>query len=225
MRSTPRSREAPAVESPAAKALADREVTDKLLSVYAVERQDDANALTVAFAITTTGLTYVIAATAYFSDKCDAARCVGIPQWLALTAPSVAVAFVGFLVLNVAASRMRSLHIQRLENEIRLPLQSGHVEPSFHTDAGLVFRPEAPLEPPRIRVVFAIIGVSSYIIIMLALIGFTWVILATASGPWTIWKYIAASGYGVVEFAQILGFAWPLVHPRFAGRAVPSLPH
>jgi hypothetical protein len=52
-----------------------------------------------------------------------------------------AIAFVGFLVLNVAASRMRSVHIPRLESVIAIELPGGAKEPWFHTDAGLVYRP------------------------------------------------------------------------------------
>jgi hypothetical protein len=204
----------------------DSEERNQLLAAYAVERQDDSTALTVAFAIAATGLTYVLAATAYFSEHCDRSRCRGIPTWLPLAAPSIAVAFMGFLVLNVAASRMRSIHIQRLENAIRLQLPCGQFEPSFHTDAGLVYRPDNPLERPRIRMVFAAITSVSYATLLLTLIGFTWVILISTSGPWTLPKYWAAAVYGVLEVVQILGFVWPLFHERFVyKRPQPALPH
>jgi hypothetical protein len=193
----------------------DSEQRSHLLAAYAIERQDDASALTVAFAISTTGLTYVIAATAYFSDHCNRSGCKNIPTWLPLAAPSIAVAFVGFLILNVTATRMRSVHIQRLENAIRLLLPDGGVEPSFHTGAGLVFRPDHPLEKPRIRIFFAVITGSSYSFVIVALMGFTWVILATASGPWTLPKYLVATAYGMIEGVQVVGFVWSLNHDRF----------
>jgi hypothetical protein len=197
------------------------------LAAYTIERQDDSSALTVAFAITTTGLTYVIAAAAYFRDNCTSDRCTKIPTWLPLVAPAIAVAFVGFLVLNVAATRMRSLHIQRLEHTIKIKLPSGFYEPSFHTDAGLVYRPDKPLEKPRIRLVFAVITMASYGIIMLALIAFTWYILFAASGKWSTPKYLVAGVYGIVELLEIVGFAWPLFHPRFVYRRPDrdDLPH
>jgi hypothetical protein len=198
-----------------------------LLAIYAVERQDDSTALTVAFAITTTGLTYVIAATAFFADHCRNSTCDGkIPTWLPLVAPAIAVAFVGFLILNVAATRMRSVHIQRLENAIRISVSSDEIEPSFHTDAGLVYRPDKPFEKPGIRAVFAVVTIVSYVVIMLTLMGFTWFIFFFASGPWTIPKYVAAVGYGVFELVQIVGFAWPLRHERFVyERPENALPH
>ena len=197
-----------------------------LVAIYAVERQDDSNALTVAFAITTTGLTYVIAATAYFRDHCNGSGCHGIPTWLPLLAPAVAASFVGFLVLNVAATRMRSIHIQRLEKAISIPVPDGGSEPSFHTDAGLVLRPDKPHESPRIRLVFAAITMVSYTIIMLTLIGFTWYIFFAASGPWNITKILVAIGYGAYELLQVVAFGWPIIHDRFKyHRPFIDLPH
>ncbi|MBO0881848.1 MAG: hypothetical protein J2P17_16210, partial [Mycobacterium sp.] len=194
--------------------------------LYAVERQDDSNALTTAFAITTTGLTYVIAATAYLRDHCDGHGCKGVPSWLPLVAPAVAAAFVGFLVLNVAATRMRSVHIQRLEKAIAIPVQGRWTEPSFHTDAGLVYRPEKLFESPMIRPIFALISVASYGVIMLTLVGFTWYVLFAASGPWTVPKCVVACAYGAYETLQVAAFAWPLFHPRFTYRRPPiDLPH
>jgi hypothetical protein len=197
-----------------------------LLTAYAIERQDDSSALTVAFAISTTGLTYVIAATAFFGDRCNTSGCENLPTWLPLAAPSIAVAFVGFLLLNVTATRMRSVHIQRIEDAIRIPLPTGESEPSFHTDAGLVFRPDRPFEKPRIRLFFAVITTTSYAFIIVALIGFTWVILTAASGPWTVSKYVVAVGYGSIEVAQLVGFVWSLKHERFVYKGSnDQLPH
>jgi len=197
-----------------------------LLSAYAIERQDDSSALTVAFAIATTGLTYVIAATAFFGDRCSTSGCKGIPTWLPLVAPAIAVSFVGFLLLNVTATRMRSVHIQRLEHAIKIPLGDGSFEPTFHTDAGLVFRPDRPFERPPIRMFFAVMTFTSYLFVIVALMGFTWVILATASGPWTIGKYVVAGLYGLVEMAQVIGFVWSLNHDRFVYKVRPNpLPH
>jgi hypothetical protein len=153
--------------------------------------------LTVAFAITTTALTYVIAALAYFAGQCGPSHCQrSTPVWLPLAAPAIAITFVGFLVLNVAASRMRSVHLQRLENQIRIPVTQGWVAPSFHTDAGLVYRPDRLMEAPPIRLVFGAITFICYPIIIIALMGFTWVILIHMSGPWTGWKTLVAALYG-----------------------------
>jgi hypothetical protein len=194
----------------------DAPTRSELLAAYAIERQDDSTALAVAFAITTTCLTYVIAATAFFTDHCQSLKCDGkIPAWLPLVAPAVAISFVGFLVLNVAASRMRSVHLQRLEAMILLPVRDGRFEPSFHSDAGLIYRPDRPLAAPRIRLVFATITVASYVVIMSGLMGFTWYIFFFASGPWTVTKYAVGAIYGLLEIVEVIGFAWPLTHRRF----------
>jgi hypothetical protein len=187
---------------------------DHLLAVYGVERQDDASALTAAFAMATTGLTYVIAATAFLTEDCDRRGCETIPLWFPLAAPALAIAFMGFLILNVAASRMRSIHLQRLEGMIRIPVAGG-VEPSFHSDAGLVYRPDNLRRKPRIRLYFALISWTSYGFVVLTLVGFTAVILVAASGPWTPVKMIVAVAYGLIIFGQIAGFAWSLNHSRF----------
>jgi hypothetical protein len=192
------------------------EQRDDLLAVYAVERQDDSNALTVAFAITTTALTYVIAATAYFAAHCGRASCdEKTPVWLPLAAPSIAITFVGFLVLNVAASRMRSVHLQRIENHIRIPLPRGYYAPSFHSDAGLIYRPDHPGDKPRIRWIFAGIAWICYPLIIAALMGFTWVILIYMSGSWTVGKTVVSIVYGIFELIEALGFLVPLLHQRF----------
>jgi hypothetical protein len=189
------------------------EEVDHLFSVYAVERQDDQNAIVVAFAIATTGLTYVIAAVAYLNERCDHSGCTNLPVWVQLFAPAVAVVFVGFLVLNVAATRMRSIHLQRLEAALKIALPTGKEAPQFHTDAGIVWRPDRLLDKPHVRVLFAVITFVAYGIVNLVMIGFTWV--ALAPGPWMRLKIVFAIAYGVIEFVEILGFAAPLGHPRF----------
>ncbi len=189
------------------------EQTDHLFSVYAVERQDDQNALVVAFAIATTGLTYVIAATAYLNQRCGRSGCPGLPIWVQLFAPAITVVLVGFLVLNVASTRMRSVHLQRLEAALKIPLPAGKEAPQFHTDAGIVWRPDHLLDEPHVRMVFAAITFVSYGIVNLVMIGFTWA--ALVPGPWTRLKIVFASAYGVIEFIEALGFAAPLGHERF----------
>jgi hypothetical protein len=189
-----------------------------LLAVYAAERADDACATTVAFAIATAGVTYVIAASAFLPSQCGPGHCkAGFPSWLAMTAPLIAITFVGFLVLNVAATRMRSVHLQRIEDELRIPFSSAtsEVAGSFHSDAGLVYRPENLRERPRIRLVFAAITFVSYGTIIIVLYAFTAFVLVRVSGPWTWLKTIFAVLYGVVEILLALGFILPLSHPRF----------
>jgi hypothetical protein len=74
--------------------------------------------------------------------------------------------------------------------------------------------------------VFAFITAISYAVIMVALLGFTWAILLYASGPWTPTKYGVAGGYAFVELVEMIGFGWPLVHPRFVyQRPARGLPH
>jgi hypothetical protein len=121
---------------------------------------------------------------------------------------------------------MRSVHLQRLEDAIRLPMPDGGFEPSFHTDAGLVYRPDHLLEKPRIRIFFALITDSSYALIIVVLMGFTWVILANASGPWNLAKYLVAVAYGAIETVQVVGFVWSLGHDRFLYKHTSAaLPH
>jgi hypothetical protein len=167
----------------------------------------------VAFAIATAGLTYVIAAVAYFAENCKDVDCAGVPEWIRFSAPAVTVVLVGFLVLNVAATRIRSIHLQRLEAALKIPLPDGHTTPQFHTDAGIVYRPDNIMQKPRVRIIFALITFISYGIVNLIMIGFTVAVLAI--GPLTRIKIIVASIYGVIESIEVLGFVVPLLHSRF----------
>jgi len=81
-----------------------KEQIDHLFEVYATERQDDMNALVVAFAIATAGLTYVIAAVAYLAENCKDVDCAGVPEWIRFSAPAVTVVLVGFLCPTVTQS-------------------------------------------------------------------------------------------------------------------------
>jgi hypothetical protein len=107
------------------------------------------------------------------------------------------------------------VHLQRLENQIRLPLSRGYSAPSFHTDAGLIYRPERLTDKPRIRWIFAAITFICYPIIMIALMGFTWVIMLRMSGHWTGAKTVVALVYALLEMVEALGFLAPLLHQRF----------
>ena len=189
------------------------EEIDHLFSVYATERQDDMNALVVAFAIATAGLTYVIAAVAYLNERCTRQGCGMLPEWVQLLAPAITIVLVGFLVLNVAATRMRSVHLQRLEAALKIPLPSGHAAPQFHTDAGIVYRPDKLMDEPRVRIIFAVITFISYGTVNLIMIGFTIVVLAM--GPWSGLKTCFAIIYAVIEGIEVLGFIAPLIHHRF----------
>jgi hypothetical protein len=186
---------------------------DHLFEVYSAERQDDMNALVVAFAIATAGLTYIIAAVAYLADRCNHLGCGDLPELIQLSAPAVTVVLVGFLVLNVAATRIRSVHLHRLEATLKIPLPSGHAAPQFHTDAGIVYRPDNFMQQPHVRMIFALITFISYGIVNLIMVGFTVAVLAI--GPWTGLKIAVAAAYGLMEGIEVLGFLVPLVHPRF----------
>jgi hypothetical protein len=59
--------------------------------------------------------------------------------------------------LNVAATRIRSIHLQCLEAALKIPLPDGHTIPQFHTDAGIVYRPDNIVQKPRVRIIFALI--------------------------------------------------------------------
>lgn len=203
----------------------------RLLSVYQTERQDDQVALQVAFAITVGALTYVLVAGAYLIDHCTKGACdAGPPAFLRYCTPTVAIAFIGFLILNVGATRMRSVHLQRLEAllAINLPAPPDHPagmpvprpynSPHLHTDYGLVYRPD--FKPSRnlagkqrIRRVYATISIVSYGVILVALVAFT--MLALWSGPWDGLKITFAVIYGLVELVFLTGMLGTLTHSAF----------
>jgi hypothetical protein len=127
------------------------------LAIYAVERSDDATAATVAFAIATAGVTYVIAASAYLAGQCGSAHCrAGFPPWISMMAPTVAITFVGFLVLNVAGTRMRSVHLQRIDRQQRaevppsLEATDSYIRDVIHVSS--LFSPETHSSPRAGRV-------------------------------------------------------------------------
>jgi hypothetical protein len=189
------------------------EETDHLFSVYEAERQDDQNGLVIAFAIATAGITYVVLATAYIRDHYHS----NLPSWIQFLAPAIPVALFGFLVLNVAATRMRSVHLQRIEAALSIRLPDGSEEPSFHTDSGIVFRPDDFRKAPHVRIIFALVSGLSYGIMALTLTGFTWI--ALLPGPWHVGKILAAAIYGVTEIVEVAGLAAPMFHPRFRTQA------
>src|SRR5437667_6337593 len=81
-----------------------------LYSVYAAERQDDQNALVIAFAIATAGITYVTLGVAYINDHCSGKSCSlksGHPDLILLVAPVIPLALAAFMALNLAATRLR----------------------------------------------------------------------------------------------------------------------
>jgi len=189
------------------------EETDHLFSVYEAERQDDQNALVTAFAIATAGITYVVIGTAYIQDHYHS----NLPSRIQFLAPAIPVALFGFLVLNVAATRMRSVHLQRIEAALWIYLPDGNKEPSFHADSGIVFRPDHLFKVPHVRIIFGLVTVLSYGIIGLTLTGFTWI--ALLPGPWQGGKILTAAIYGVAESVEVAGMAAPMFHPIFRTHA------
>src|SRR5699024_9373053 len=114
----------------------------ELLSVYLAEREDDQSSLAVAFAIIAGGLTYVLAATSYLSAKCGQSGCGTLPTALSWLSPLIAQAFVGFLILNAAATRLRSVHLHRPEKMLRTSASGDMYLRSYHPESGIVFRPD-----------------------------------------------------------------------------------
>lgn len=193
-----------------------KEDRDYLFSVYASERQDDQNALVIAFAIATAGITYVTLGIAYINDHCGSKGCAlkgGHPDLMLTIAPVIPLALAAFMALNLAATRLRSVHLQRLEHALQIPLFDGHgspTVPSFHTDAGLVYRPLDRLDKPYgARALFAAVTIMAYVPILATLLGFTWfAILHIASSSvrtGAIWVYGLAEGIEVMALLRSLG--------------------
>ncbi len=194
---------------------------EQLLAVYATERQDDQSALAIAFVIATAGITYVTIGAAYLNDHCGSKGCTGgVPGWTPILAPLIPMALFGFLALNLAATRMRSVHLQRLEFALRIPLVKDEELPtapwfpSFHTDAGLVYRAMDSWSKPRFtRLLFMAVTLITYPVIYFALLGFTFVALrdAAASGLKTFFIYF----YIIIAVIEGLAILMCLVGERF----------
>jgi hypothetical protein len=144
-----------------------------LFSVYAAERQDNQNALVIAFAIAAAGITYVTLGVAYINDHCSGKSCSfkgGKPDLILLIAPVIPLALASFMALNLAATRLRSVHLQRLEHALQVSLSEVHsspAEPSFHTDAGLIYRPMDRLgKPYGARTLFTAVTLLAYVPIL-----------------------------------------------------------
>ncbi len=192
------------------------------MQVYSAERQDDQNALVIAFAIATTGITYVTLGVAYINDHCNSNGCNQHGQHLSnlvlVTAPAIPLALAAFLALNLAATRIRSVHLQRLERALQVPLShrgDSAAEPSYHTDVGLVYRPmDRPFDKPHgARILFFLVTLMAYLPILAALLGFTWVALIHVSG--SVARYASWSIYGVAEFVEVMALVRSLVGSRF----------
>ena len=188
--------------------------TAPLLSIYAIERQSDENAFSVAFAITTAGLTYVLAVTAYMSDRCTVRGCGTLSPNIQVFVPAITYAFTSALMINLATSRLRSAHLLRLEELIQRRLPSALVGfDLYHTDARVMYRRgtrghRAP------RMVFPIVNNVSYAVIFVTLFGFSAFVLAF--GPFDLRKIVASVLYGVLLVFQVAAYALSNWHPMFA---------
>jgi hypothetical protein len=198
-----------------------QEDRDYLLSVYTAERQDDQNALAIAFVIATAGITYVTLGAAYIYDHCDSKGCNlhgHLSNAILLTAPAIPLALAAFLTLNLAATRLRSVHLQRLEYKLQMlsACDDSPAEPSFHTDAGLVYRSmDRPRDKPYgARILFAFVTFMAYVPILVALLGFTWITLVHLSGSGV--KYAAWSIYGLAELVVLMALFRSLGGSRFS---------
>ncbi len=191
---------------------------EQLVAVYAAERQDDQNSLTIAFAIATAGITYVTIGAAYLNDHCGGKGCIGgIPGWTPVLAPLIPMALFGFLTLNLAATRMRSVHLQHLEHLLQIPLIKGQeppTEPSFHTDAGLVYRAMDNMEKPWFtRILFIGVTFITYPIVYGTLLGFTFIALRDAQA--STLKTIAIYVYAAITVIEGLAILMCLIGERF----------
>ena len=191
---------------------------DQLLAVYATERQDDQSSLAIAFVIATAGITYVTIGAAYLNDHCGSNGCNGgVPGWTPILAPLIPMALFGFLTINLAVTRMRSVHLQRLEFALQIPLTKGQelrTAPSFHTDAGLVYRPMDNMDRPRFtRILFIAVTFITYPIVYGALLGFTFVALHDAA-PSTL-KNIFVGIYIAIAVIEGLAILMSLTGERF----------
>jgi hypothetical protein len=150
----------------------------------------------------------------HINDPCSGKSCSlksGHPDLILLVAPVIPLALAAFMALNLAATRLRSVHLQRLEYALQVSLSEVHsspTEPSFHTDAGLVFRPMDRLDKPYgARTLFAAVTFLAYVPILAALLGFTWfsVFHIASSGIRTgaIWGYGIAEGVGSWHFSAL----------------------
>jgi hypothetical protein len=197
----------------------------ELLSVYAAERQDDHSALLLGFTMATAAFTYMIAAIVYvynlyYNNHCGSPHstsdlCGKFP-FIQFAAPAIPVAVVGYLALNTAAARMRSVHLQHLEAALKKPLPNDKqfFVPQFHTDAGLVWRPDSPWRKnPGAHGVFTFISLVVYGLINGGVLLFTWVVLAV--GKPTGQKMLVRILYGLIEGIEMLGFLLPLWLERF----------
>jgi hypothetical protein len=192
---------------------------ESLLHVYAIERQDDTNALVLAFTAVTAAFTYMIAAAVYVYGHCTASQCD--PRWSHLLAPLVPICILGFLTLSTAATRMRSVHIQRLEADIASLAQAdgqqnskvpGLKAPLFHTDAGIVWRPDSGAKPGWIRLIFTLVTGVVYGIVYLGAVAFTVFMIRRGPGDW---RLLAIICYAIVAVIVGLGLFVPLVNKRF----------
>ncbi|MGH3220682.1 MAG: hypothetical protein ACRDPY_18620 [Streptosporangiaceae bacterium] len=195
----------------------ERQDPQDLLKVYAIERQDDSTGLVLAFTMATAAFTYMIAAFVFVDGNHTT-----IAEFL--LAPLVPTAVACFMTLNTDATLIRSVHLQRLEADLRHSVPCA----TFHTDSGLVWR-AAKVDfkdlrklwrPPRISLAFTVLIFVAYGIIYLAVTGFTAYMIYRA--PWSNWTIVAAVAYGLVDVVLAFAVLVPLGHPRFQYTPLPE---
>lgn len=192
----------------------------RLMATYQIDRQDDQVALQVAFAIVAAALTYILVVAAYLLDHCGkSGKCdAEAPAVLRYLSPAVTVAFVGFLVLNVSATRMRSVALQHLEKvlALKLSVSMDKMAPHLHTDYGLVYRPDYKKQGIKgewVKHIYAAVTMIAYGAIYVILFGFTW--LALYWGPRNCLKTTVIIGYAVIEAVLLAGLVVSLFNPLF----------
>jgi hypothetical protein len=184
---------------------------DKVLAVYAIEREANHAGYAQGLVIIGFGITYIAVVTAYLADHIDGGIYTGVPAFVQALAPCITLSLLSAFVVNQARISLRTFRIRTMEValEVELDSTSPHVkEPSFHRRAHFIVA--ARSAPPVLRI-FAVLYYSIHVSILIVSLAFS--AFCLAPGSWTMWKIVTAALYGtwfmIVAASLLLCFRHP----------------
>lgn len=191
----------------------DAEKRQRLLTVYATERQDNQTSLVVAFTIVAAALTYLTVAFSFLSSHCFASGCKeAVRPWMQLAAPAPLVALTGYFVLNTAGTIRRSQLILDLEDELREPVGSkGRKAPRTQRSAALVYG--LKVRHPYAWM-YSICTLATYGTVVGGVGAFTCFALWPAQWTWN--KWLVSALYAVAFLCECGGLLIAVLYRGFA---------
>ena len=191
--------------------MVDRE--EKLLAVYAIEREANQGSYAQGLVLIGFGITYIAVVTAYLGDHIGDGTYADVPGIVRAFAPCVAISLLSAFVINHARISLRTSRIRALEAtlEVELDVSAPSIkEPSYHRRTHFIADIRSRPRPLRF---FALLYYLTHASIFVVSLAFS--TLCIIPGPWVTWKIVASIVYGVWFTVVAVSFLLCFLHPNF----------